>query len=317
MTVVLTGSDHLYHIGIDAVVAECSTCGLWFQRPRLPRGMHTILYPPDYGPHGSGQVGSEPRMNPIMLDYLGRALGYSHINASAYGRVGRLIPEKLLRWRADTALIPNFVRDGRILDVGCGSGDMLRVLKALGWKDLQGIEPDATAADAARATGAIISCGPVEDVLPTIADGSLDVVIASMVLEHLVDPFETVGIIASKLTPGGELLLSTISRDSFDARLYREHWAGFDFPRHMVYFRKEDIAAMLAPTFRDVRWSYQVAPIDWIRSASWRRRSIVDRVVAAMGERPLLLLGLLSAGLGRSTRVSIRCRMSTAGPASA
>jgi len=138
-------------------------------------------------------------------------------------------------------------------------------------------------------------------------DAGFDAIIASMVLEHLSDPFGVVRQIARKLRPGGELLLSTIRRGSLDQIAFGKYWAGFDFPRHMVYFRNEDILAMLSKDFERPEMFPQAAPIDWVRSASWRGNP-VDRVGVAAGRRGWLIPSLALAAVGRSTRVSLRCR---------
>ena len=114
--------------------------------------------------------------------------------------------------------------------------------------------------------------------------------------------------VAAKLKPGGQFLFSTISRDSLDARIFGAHWAGFDFPRHMVHFRIQDIRDMLAGAFENVECFHQNAPVDFVRSATWRNRPI-DRVLGALAKSPLgKPLGGVLARLGMTTRVSFRCR---------
>ncbi len=193
------------------------------------------------------------------------------------------------------------------MDIGCGSGGMLRLLQALGWTDLHGIEPDPAAAAIARSTGADVRQGAVEDVLPVYPDGHFDAIVASMVIEHVADPYAVMREIARTLRPGGELLLSTVTRDSMDAAFFGEYWAGFDFPRHMTFFRNEDIAALFAERFDRIQRFPQLGPIDWVRSASWRSRPI-DRLITRLGRRVMLGPAIAAALAGRSTRVSLRAR---------
>ncbi|MDP9320011.1 MAG: class I SAM-dependent methyltransferase [Chloroflexota bacterium] len=300
---ILEGQDHLHATGLHASVVECTRCGLWFQSPRFPRARHGELYPPEYAPHGQSATAARPP-HPAVRGYLARHRGYGHLAASAT-RSPLLDP--ILGWRAGTQLIPAYVPGGRVMDIGCGSGGMLRLLQALGWTDLHGIEPDPAAAAIARSTGADVRQGAVEDVLPVYPDGHFDAIVASMVIEHVADPYAVMREIARTLRPGGELLLSTVTRDSMDAAFFGEYWAGFDFPRHMTFFRNEDIAALFAERFDRIQRFPQLGPIDWVRSASWRSRPI-DRLITRLGRRVMLGPAIAAALAGRSTRVSLRAR---------
>src|SRR5713226_6719085 len=65
---VLDGRDLLYGTEFSAVVSECARCGLWYQRPRLPRARHVELYPKDYLPHGG--VSRARQLHPAIREYL-------------------------------------------------------------------------------------------------------------------------------------------------------------------------------------------------------------------------------------------------------
>jgi SAM-dependent methyltransferase len=208
-------------------------------------------------------------------------------------------------------LIPIYVPCGRLLEIGCAKGDRLRTLRDWGWGHLEGIELVAPAAAQARAHGFPVRCEPVESALSHYPDDHFDVIVTSMVLEHLHNPFAVVREIARKLKPGGEFLFSTVTRDGLDARLFGPFWAGYDFPRHMVYFRNSDLREMLGEEFTQVELFWQNEPIDYVRSASWRRPEgrVSDRLLGAVARSPLgWLLGALLARLSWTTRVSVRCR---------
>jgi hypothetical protein len=111
------------------------------------------------------------------------------------------------------------------------------------------------------------------------------------------------------LSARGELLLSTVVRDSVDGRLYGDHWAGFDFPRHMVFFTLADITGALQPHFSVIEVFHQNQPLDFAMAASARRRGAVDRAVArAAASRLAQIPGFALALLHATSRVSLRCR---------
>lgn len=96
---------------------------------------------------------------------------------------------------------------GRVLDVGCGEGQLARRVWSLGAAFVAGVDPTAAQLAVAGARGG----GPryaraAAEALPW-ATGTFDAVVVCLVLEH-VDPFEpAVAEIARVLAPGGEFVL--------------------------------------------------------------------------------------------------------------
>lgn len=106
---------------------------------------------------------------------------------------------------------------GRILDIGAGRGELLRVAAAQGWSGY-GIEPSSTFAAYARGhSGAEIREEPVEAC--AFATGYFDAVVMSAVLEHLYNPDETIAEISRILRPGGVLLVDVPNEQGLYHRL--------------------------------------------------------------------------------------------------
>lgn len=245
-------------------------------------------------------------------DYICEQMGYTHLRQSTR-RQGllRRISRSSCRRQACIELIPHFVSGGHLLEIGCATGDRLQRLRELGWKNLDGIELVPRAAERAKEQGFRILCEPVETGITKYPDSYFDVVVSSMVLEHLPNPFTVVREIARKVKPGGEFLFSTVTRDSLDARLFGPYWSGYDFPRHMVYFRKRDIRDMVAKDFFELEWIHQNAPIDFVRPATWRwpEGRLTDRIILLLARSPLAnVFGGILAGAGQTCRISFRCR---------
>ncbi len=310
---VVRAKDRLYGVPGEYYAAECSGCGLWFQNPRPPLDRLSDLYPEDYSPH--------VKPEPVVLRrgaaaYLRRHMGYAELkpDAGAGSRWASLpIFSPVRKWLAGVALTPHYVPGGKLLEIGCASGARLLYLRRLGWESLYGIELMPAAAAQAREAGFEVVCGQLEQNLPAYPDGFFDVVVTSMVIEHLADPFTVVREAAKKLKPGGELLFSTVIHDSFDCKLFGEYWPNFDFPRHMVYFSMADLTTMLKDQFEAPEWFYQSAPVDFSRPASWRlaegRGGVFDRLtLMLMSSRLGNLIGFLLAKAGLTSRVSFRCR---------
>jgi len=89
---------------------------------------------------------------------------------------------------------------GRLLDVGCAHGELLRAAADLGY-EAEGIEPNATMAAAAQNMGFRVYQTTVENAdLPA---GRYNIVNLNHVLEHLVQPVAVMRKVQELLAPGG------------------------------------------------------------------------------------------------------------------
>ena len=97
----------------------------------------------------------------------------------------------------------------RVLDVGCGDGFATSVAAAtLPGHHFAGLDWSAPSLSLARDRGLAVLRASLDTRLPIRSD-SVDVVIMSAVIEHLVDPDSAVEEAHRVLKPGGSLLLST------------------------------------------------------------------------------------------------------------
>lgn len=319
---VYSAQDYIYGLPGVFYAARCNQCDLWFQNPRPVEADIPLLYPANYTPHAettSGFFKPVQRVNWLRSawrgwnsGYLIRRLGYrnraeedfwNELGAAAGGAISRAA-----RWRTGCDLIPRFVPGGRLLEIGCGNGESLKRLRDLGWRDLHGVDLSESAARIARRSGFPVTTATIESALETYPDGWFDAIVASMVLEHLVNPFEVVQRIARKLKPGGEFLFSTVIRDSIDGRVFGRYGVCYDFPRHMVFFRQRDLNEMLRAEFDQIHSWRQNTPIDFQRPA-YLRGSRVDAHLrnffkTQAGAQVVWLL----ARLKLMGRVSYRCR---------
>ncbi len=98
----------------------------------------------------------------------------------------------------------------KVLEIGCGAGATMAELRKRGTQSAIGVELDpGAAADAAKHFDTVLK-GFVEqaDIEGHVAPGTLDMVLALDVLEHLVDPWTQVKRLSPLLKPGGRFVLS-------------------------------------------------------------------------------------------------------------
>lgn len=99
---------------------------------------------------------------------------------------------------------------GRALDVGCGRGEWLQLLRTVGFHG-HGVDLDAAMLEACRAAGLSVEQGDALDWLASQADESLALISAFHVVEHI--PFAMVQQLVAQahrvLLPGGVLIMET------------------------------------------------------------------------------------------------------------
>jgi len=100
----------------------------------------------------------------------------------------------------------------RLLEIGAGNGATLRAAKAMGLASytvgVDLVEPAADGADGLPAVDRFLR-GDAESLAAELGEGAFDAVLAADVLEHLIDPWRAVRLLAGQLKPGG-LFLSSI-----------------------------------------------------------------------------------------------------------
>jgi SAM-dependent methyltransferase len=221
----------------------CSNCSAAYLDPRPDRSSIGDAYA-EYYPRGGtaappALVGAGIR-NAICNGYLNKRYGYDLSPAS---RLGPIVARVLAKRRtyADRMVrhLPRFGGRRRLLDVGCGEGAFLTAMRRAGW-DIQGLEPDATAAATARMAGVPVVEQSLEaDVFPS---GSFDAVTMNHVIEHLHDPLEALLICHNLLRPGGVLWVATPNLNSRGHDLFGRDWIGLDPPRHLVLFTRSSLS---------------------------------------------------------------------------
>jgi SAM-dependent methyltransferase len=128
-------------------------------------------------------------------------------------------------------LIAQHSVSGRVLDVGCGSGGFLASLPASVKK--YGVEPSVAAARAATGLGVAI-LGQTPQDLP--AQAQFDVITIIDVIEHVVDPAQTLDQLLPHLAPGGCLIVGTGDPTNTSwHRVFRSRFWYSCFPEHISF----------------------------------------------------------------------------------
>ena len=135
------------------------------------------------------------------------------------------------------------VRPGKLLEVGCGSGDRLIKLRQLGW-DVVGQEVDKNALIKLRENNIDTVEGPLES--NNLACNQFDIILLSHVIEHVTDPKKLLSECLQLLKQNGRVVLSTPNFDSMNHFLFKKYWLGIDAPRHFFIFNNKALTSTLS-----------------------------------------------------------------------
>lgn len=215
------GPDRLLgHPGHFRVV-QCRCCGLVYQNPR-PADI-APFYTGNYGPfQPAARCFATQSQTPAAA--LGAARSYYHLLAQC------------------TTTPP-----GRLLDVGCATGDFLHLMHTLGWQ-VAGCDLSPAAIAIARqqlpaTTHHNIRIGHLEEA--DFPAATFDVVTLWHTLEHLPDPLGTLRAVRRVLRHDGQLIIQTPAWLSLEARLWGRYWSAYDCPRHFFIFSPRTLRDML------------------------------------------------------------------------
>jgi SAM-dependent methyltransferase len=235
------GEDFEYRTSRDTFLfLRCRGCGLMYLSPRPAEEELSRIYPATYH----------------AFDFNPQEFGL------VYSVRRRLEARRVLSWCRG-------LPDGaRILDVGCGDGFHLRLLKEYGnptWQ-VEGVDTDRRAVAAARRDGLTVHEGFVERL--SLEENACNLVMLVMTIEHMARPLEVLRAVRRLLRPGGRVVIVTDNAASLDARLFGgRHWGGYHFPRHFTLFTAATLVRLSEQAgLEAIRLTTSMTPVNWVYS---------------------------------------------------
>lgn len=200
--------------GLVSTVVRCPDCGLLYTAPR--------------------PVGQD-----LVAMYQATYLESPTQTKREAGRLRRLVVgSRLLRsfWHALAGQCLSAFAEkarGKVLDVGCGTGDLLAEVVTRGCEGY-GVEfnPDSVARCNER--GLKVTCGDL-DAAP-YPPGTFDTIVFWHALEHLPSPKHALKKAASLLRPGGRIFVYIPNADSYMAAWAGPDWFPWHLPFHFYHF---------------------------------------------------------------------------------
>lgn len=290
-TPVGVGEDFEYHTSaLPFLAVRCPRCQVVYLDPRPAPSELARIYPDTYH----------------AFDFVEGEFGLVHkvrsrLEARRLLRAGRGLPA-----------------DAHVLDVGCGDGFHLQLLRdhgPAGW-NLHGVDTDDRAVAAAHRRGLDVEHGLVED--SALPPASIDMALCIQTIEHVGDPVNLLRTIRHLLKPGGRVYLITDNTDSPDFALTKgRHWGGYHFPRHFNLFNRESMTKLaaeaglevdsLGTTTSPVNWTYSVRNtlVD-LHAPSWLVEQFSLKTAPSLAVFTAVDTALTAVGRGALLRVILR-----------
>ncbi|MCB0430745.1 MAG: class I SAM-dependent methyltransferase [Flavobacteriales bacterium] len=192
---------------IDFLIQLCNNCDLGITSPRPPIA--------DLGKFYESEA----------------YISHSNTNKGIISKLYHLVREVAVKQKC--RLVEKYSPHGKLLDIGCGTGQFLSACKDRGWQ-VMGLEPN----EKARAYAKEVLRVPVEDIseLPKLPIGDFQAITMWHVLEHIPDLNHHLDTIHTLLADDGTLFIAVPNKNAADAKYYGSHWAAYDVPRHLWHF---------------------------------------------------------------------------------
>lgn len=138
--------------------------------------------------------------------------------------------------RSKLGLFQRYVKTGKILDIGAGIGDLVKILSDNGY-NTTGVEPSSLARKVALKNKIELQSSTEK-----LHSHTFEAISMYHVLEHVSDIDKQKSEILRLLEDRGILILALPNYKSLDAKVFARHWAGYDVPRHLYHFDRKAVS---------------------------------------------------------------------------
>jgi len=203
-------------------VVECRGCGLLYVNPRPTETEMGKFYPETYSWKETLEADS------FLTKWVRRLeKGYRY-------HLLRNEVSKVVKFKGRSS--------GKVLDIGCGTGDRLDVFRSEGF-ETYGVEISDSANYAREHLHLNVLKGDLFSA--RFPDRIFDMVMLYNVLEHTHHPSRVCNEIHRILKDDGFLVIQVPNKDSLQYKIFKGRWAAFDVPRDLYYFGTEVIRSLL------------------------------------------------------------------------
>lgn len=253
-------------------IVRCLDCNLIYTNPRLQTEELTKYYFKILK-YGVPSKNLEQKSKKISIfrryDILTEFFNYPFLQKKKLRKLKLYLYYLRIKKRIkNTLLIPPFIKNGKILELGCSYGDHLYQLKKLGW-DVKGVELNKNAVDyAVKKLNLNVDCISIEDFE---SKELFNIIYMRMVLEHLESPKIILKKCYSLLKSNGKLVLIIPDFSGLEGVIYKKYAYILQMPFHLYHFTPNSIKNYLNNlNFKKIKIVHQhfdrdlIAPLTFI-----------------------------------------------------
>lgn len=205
-------------------VVKCRSCGLQYVNPRPRTTDIARFYPQDFVSYQFVLATPGASLRDKIVGEIARSSARQRVKVLA--AVSRLGPGT------------------RVLDIGCGKGVFLYVLKETHGCDVTGVDFDPEAVRYCREQLAIRAIQGGAADLAGLKPG-FDIITLWHFLEHDFDPLAALRAAHRLLAEGGRLIVEVPNVDSAENAIFGRHSYLYDLPRHLYHFSPATLTALI------------------------------------------------------------------------
>jgi SAM-dependent methyltransferase len=171
-------------------------------------------------------------------------ISHTNTDKGLVNRLYHLVRKQTLSDKYRLILSSTRIQQGKLLDIGAGTGAFVAHVKENGW-EVTGLEPDETARERASTVNGVQLLDAAQ--LYSLAPDSFDAITLWHVLEHVHDLHPYVEQLKRLIKRGGRIFIAVPNYTSFDATVYKGAWAAYDVPRHLYHFSPDAMERLVTP----------------------------------------------------------------------
>jgi len=241
-SLIFTSKDYVFNnIQGEFNIVKCKNCKLSFSNPRLKNDQLKNHY------SSTNDFGSPIDIKDLIYQsinvhnkfFLTNFFDYPFGKKNMWYKLTHY-PLYLIRRKkmSKTLYIPKYIKNGKILEIGCSYGLYLFQLKMIGW-DVKGIELNKKAVDYGKNKLSLDILNL--DIQDYESEEKFDIIYLRMVLEHVESPKIVLKKCHALLKPHGKLVLILPDISGIEVRIYKKYAYTLQLPYHLYHFSPNTI----------------------------------------------------------------------------